>query len=293
VSFYNRESLVVQLDHIEWTPSLAARFDPNTGLLKVNFKGEEFNIPVRAYTVKEVREILNSYFDIVEISTFPTLSSLFPNSLFDSEKAKQLCTFVDNELRLNEQIAGGPYIVAVCRKRGKPDADTETLGYLKIIQLLNNNRILPNIKEHAPVISPDDVAHALGIEKSQMVKSILIRVTPIAKPGSPAHPPTKYYAVGLQASRRMDFAKVAHILEAKRDQIEVASANEVEELTGFTIGGIPPFGFPRHINVLLDQRIQDYEMVYCGTGKRTESLRISVLDLVKLAMPVVADVSKD
>jgi len=293
ISFYNRESLVVQLDSIEWTPSLAAKLDSATGYLKVNFKGEQFNIPVRAYTIKEVREMLGSYFDIVEISTFPTLSSLFPNSLFQSEKARQLCTFVDDELRLNDQIAGGPYIVAVCRKRGKLEADTETLGYLKIMEMLKNNRILPNIKEHAPVMSPDDVSRVLGVEKDELVKSILIKVSPIEKPDSPAKFPTKYYALALQSSRKMDFAKVAHILEVKREQIAVASATEVEELTGFTIGGIPPFGYPRHINVLFDEKIRQFEMVYCGTGKRTESLRISVQDLIKLATPLIADISKE
>ena len=82
-------------------------------------------------------------------------------------------------------------------------------------------------------------------------------------------------------------------LQVKRNQIEIASATEVEELTGFTMGGIPPFGFPRHINVLLDDQIRQFEMVYCGTGKRTESLRISVQDLIKLAMPVIADISKE
>jgi len=284
---------VVQLDTIEWAPSLAARFDPNTGFLRVNFKGENFNVAVRAYSVKEVRDMLQSYFDIVELSTFPTLSSLFPNTIFTSQKAKQLCAIVDRELRFNEQIAGGPYILAICRKRGKLDAEPEPIGYMNIMRLLKDNNIVPNITEHEPVRSPDDVARILHVEKSELIKSILIRINPPIQSGSPVKLQPKYYAVALQAHRRMDFAKVAHILEVKRAQIEIATVHDVEEITGFSIGGIPPFGYPRSINVILDSLVTDLDKVYCGTGKRTESLRIAVSDLIKLSAPVIADISKE
>lgn len=293
VSFYNRESLVVQLNNIEWAPSLAARFDLKTGFLKVNFKGENFNIAARAYSIKEVREILKSYFYIVEMSTFPTLSSLFPNTIFISEKARELCTIVDKELRFNEQIAGGPYIIAICRKKGKLDAKSEPLGYINIIRLLDDNCIVPNIKAHAPVMNPDDVAMILDVQKSELIKSILIRINPVTQTGSLVDRQPKYYAVVLQANRKMDFAKVSQILEVNRKRIKIATTHEVEEITGFSIGGIPPFGYPRFINVLLDSRINNMNMVYCGTGKRTESLRISVSDLIKLASPVIVDISKE
>ena len=293
VSFYNRESLVVQLDSIDWEPSLAARFDPNTESLRVNFNGQNFDVAVRAYSIKEVRDILGSYFEIVEISTFPTLTSLFPNKIFSSKKARELCTLVDKELRLNHEIAGGPYIVAICRKKGKADAEQEPIGYLNIIRLLKDNHINPMFKDHAPVMSPDDVAIALNIDKQEMVKCILIRKNQIIEQSSVVLSQNIYYAIALQAHRKMDFAKVANVLETKRENIEIATAHEVEDITGFSIGGIPPFGYPRSINVILDTRVQDLKMVYCGTGKRTESLRIAVEDLKKLSSPVIADISKD
>lgn len=293
ISLYNRESLVVQLDNIEWAPSLSARFDQTSGFLKVNFKGENFDLAVQAYSVKEVREMLGSYFEIVELSTFPTLSSLFPNAIFRSQKAKELCTIVDKELRFSEQIAGGPYIVAICRKKGRLDTEPEPLGYMNIMRLLKDNHIIPNIKEHVPVKTTNDVAEVLGVQKSDLIKSILIRVNLVYQTGSPTEWQPKYYAVVLQAQRRMDFAKVAHMLEVNREQIKMATAHEVEEITGFSIGGIPPFGYPRSINVILDNRVKELDMAYCGTGKRTESLRIAVRDLIKLSSPVIADISKE
>jgi len=293
VSFYNRESLVVQLDTIEWTPSLSARFDPESGFLKVNFNGENFNVAVKAYSLKEMRNILRNYFEVVEISTFPTLSSLFPNTIFASDKAKDLCTLVDKELRFNDQIAGGPYIAAICRKTGRLPVDAEPKGYINIIRLLENNNVVLNIKEHAPVSSPDDVAKILGVSRDELIKSILIRVNSSEVETSSSEIRSQYYAVVVQANRKVDCAKLSYILGVKRKQIEIVNHYELEEITGFSVGGIPPFGYPHSINVILDDRIRSLGMVYCGTGKRTESLRISVDDLIKVASPVIADISKD
>lgn len=293
ISFYNKESLVVQLEEIEWLPSLAARYNPKTEFLSVNFNEENFDISARAYSVNQVEEMLCSYFDVIEISTFPTLSSLFPNSIFTSEKARILCTIVDRELRFSKQIAGGPYIAAICQKRGKTSVDERPLGYFNAIRLLECNHIIINIKEHAPVKSTNDVSEILRIDKQEMVKCILIRLDAIPDPASPAPTRSMYYGVALQADRMVDHAKLAHLLEVKRDQIKLATVHEVEEITGFSEGGIPPFGYPRSINIILDERVKTLDMVYCGIGKRTESLRISVSDLIKLASPVIADVSKE
>ena len=293
VSFYNSESLVVQLDNLAWTPSLSARFDKNTGFLRVNFKDENFDVAVRAYSLREAMELLSNYFEVMEISTFPTLSSLFPNSFFSSDKAKELCTIVDRELRFNTQIVGGPYIVAICRRRGTPSVEPEQLGYKNILRLLEANRIVPNIKSHQPVMTTDDVSMVLGVPKSELVKSILIKLESMTIKSSSLDKRNIYYVIALQAHRRMDFAKIAHLLSIERRRIRIASSYEVEEFTGFSIGGIPPFGYPRYINTIFDDRIKELDMVYCGTGKRTESLRIKVSDIIKLASPVIADISKE
>lgn len=293
VSFYNKEALVVQLDRLEWIPSLAARVDPVTGFLHVNFQGQQFDIAARPYSVSEVKQLLASYFDVVEVSTFPSLSSLFPNTIFESKRAQELCTIVDHQLRFAEDIAGGPYIVAICRKKGRLSAEAEPFGYMNVIRLLNDNHIVPNVKDHAPVSTTDDVASILNVSKGELIKTIIIQVESQGRSDTAVAPSRKHFAVALPADRRMDAAKVATILETSRHNIRLASAHDVEELTGFSYGGIPPFGYPRSINVLMDTRVRNLDMVYCGIGKRTESLRISVPDLVRLASPVFADVSRD
>lgn len=293
LSFYNRESLVVQLSNIQWTPALNARLDAATGFLEVNFQGKMSRLAARAYTIKELRGKLEAFFEIIELSTYPTLSSLFPHSIFESDKAKQLCTIVDRELRLHPGIAGGPYIVAMCRKHGKLAPETEPIGYANIIRLLANNHVIPDIKEHKRVYTVHDVAEALNAQLSELIKSVFIEIAPIPDAASFVDRQSRYYAIALQADKKIDTAKLAFFLKVNRNRINFASTDKVEELTGFRIGGIPPFGFAKTINVIFDDGIRSLDRVYCGTGKGSESLRISVQDLIKLASPIFADIAHE
>jgi len=83
VSLYNSGALVSQLvNELDWEPSLSVRFTDAKNSLKVVFQGKKFNIAAKTYSVQECRDILSQYFEIVELSTFPTISSVLPNSLF-------------------------------------------------------------------------------------------------------------------------------------------------------------------------------------------------------------------
>lgn len=117
ISFYNADAIVNELHDLPWTPSLSARIDPEKGTLHVNFGGDEYDIAARAYTTREARDIIGHHLQIEEVATFPTLSAVLPNEVFrNSERMRRLATIVDDQIRLNEDIAGGPYITAICKK---------------------------------------------------------------------------------------------------------------------------------------------------------------------------------
>ncbi len=45
------------------------------------------------------------------------IKRLFPNKVFESLRIRQLAELIDYNLRLNEDIAGGAYISAICKKK--------------------------------------------------------------------------------------------------------------------------------------------------------------------------------
>ena len=292
-SFYNSAPIVNKLA-LQWRPALAARIIPETDELQVDFEERSFRIAAKAYSLKEIEQKLKGNFHLLEITTFPTLSSLFPQSLFVHEQARQLCSNVDLALAGNHDLSGGPYIVAVCRKGGGAAKEHETLGYERVLELLRLHDIPLDIREHAPARTMEEVEHILQAPKNCMVKSILVA----ADTGSEEQPPSpddlsaELFLAGVPADRNLHLGKLATVIQRNRNRLRFANQTEVEKLTGFSVGSIPPFGLPKRIPVILDQRLASLQQVWCGTGKATESLRISVEDLRKISMFSVFDISK-
>lgn len=295
-SFYNSEALVNKLD-LQWRPALAARVVEGENCLEVDFDGNQYKIAARAYTVREIKKKIMVSFgqsNLIEITTFPTLSALFPQELFANETTTELCTKVDNLLANNLEIAAGPYIVAVCRKSGKLKKQDTAKGYSSVLSLLKTHHIdtAMRIKEHGPVKTMDDVKKVLNAEPRAMVKSILVQIKNNLKEDDYNNLNKSLFLIGVTEDRKLDFSKLATILEISRKKLEMANQIQVEEITGFQVGSIPPFGLPKNIPVILDLKIKEQDEIWCGTGKSTESIRLTLEELKILSTPTFNDVSK-
>jgi ubiquinone/menaquinone biosynthesis C-methylase UbiE len=111
-SFYNSQAFVNQLE-LGWAPAISSRLNHQEEALEVQFNGKTFLIPVVAYSVPEIKEELSRFFVIDSLSTFPSISSIFPQQFFNHEKVRQLCLEADLLLANNLELAGGPFIVTV------------------------------------------------------------------------------------------------------------------------------------------------------------------------------------
>jgi len=292
-SFYNSDALVNKLE-LQWKPALAARVVANG--LNVSFEGKEFEIPARAYNVKEIEKRIKGSFgdkNILEITTFPTLSALFPQELFESKETQTLCTKVDNMLSDNLQIAAGPYIIVVCKKAGSVDKQQPVKGYENVLSMLRTYSIdtTRRMKEHSPVRTMEDVKKVLNAEANTMVKSILVTVDNNGSEISHENY-NNLFLIGIPADRKLCFSALARVLGFPRSCLHMASQAHVEDMTGFTVGSIPPFGLPKNIPVIIDSRVLDLKEIWCGTGKSTESIRLTLEELKKLSTPTFFDISK-
>lgn len=111
-SFYNSQAFINQLE-LGWMPAISSRLNHKEETLDVQFNGETFKIPVVAYSVTEIRAELEKWFDIFSITTFPSISSIFPQEFFQNERMRKLCLEADMLLADNMELAGGPFIIAV------------------------------------------------------------------------------------------------------------------------------------------------------------------------------------
>jgi len=102
---------------------------------------------------------------------------------------------------------------------------------------------------------------------------------------------TRLFLIGIPASKKLDFRKLSKALKLPRSTLSMATYSQVEDISGFSVGSIPPFGHPKNIPVILDNSLEALNEVWCGTGKTTESLRLTVSELKELCTPTFADLA--
>ena len=74
--------------------------------------------------------------------------------------------------------------------------------------------------------------------------------------------------------------------------IRPASAREAYEHTGFLTGGIPPFGHPRNVRVVMDRELCRHQWVWAAAGTDAAVFRVAPRTLQMLSNAVVAPLAE-
>ncbi|HHY13419.1 MAG TPA: YbaK/EbsC family protein, partial [Thermoanaerobacterales bacterium] len=72
----------------------------------------------------------------------------------------------------------------------------------------------------------------------------------------------------------------------------LAKPKEVEEITGYPIGGVCPFAMEKPIDVYLDTSLKRFDVVYAAAGTPSSSLPITMEELKIVTKGDEIDVSK-
>jgi prolyl-tRNA editing enzyme YbaK/EbsC (Cys-tRNA(Pro) deacylase) len=87
---------------------------------------------------------------------------------------------------------------------------------------------------------------------------------------------------------RVDLRKLAALAGSP---ISRANADQVRQATGFAIGGVPPFGFPRPLPTYLDRDLLQYDEVWAAAGTPNSVFPIRPDELLRITRADVADVA--
>jgi prolyl-tRNA editing enzyme YbaK/EbsC (Cys-tRNA(Pro) deacylase) len=128
-----------------------------------------------------------------------------------------------------------------------------------------------------------DAARALDVEQAQIVKSLVF----VAPRGD--GPPELIICLAA-GTNRVDIA----LLAAATGEADVrrATAREARELTGFSIGGIPPLGHPRPVRVVMDPDLGRYPEVWAAAGHDGSVFPVSPAALRALTSAIVAEIAE-
>ncbi len=92
----------------------------------------------------------------------------------------------------------------------------------------------------------------------------------------------------VPGDKRVDVNKLKKV--SGQMTLRIAKPDEVEELTGYSIGGVSPFGIENDIIKIIDKSIFDIETVNIGSGKAEIGIEMASQDLRKVWDGIIADV---
>ena len=123
-----------------------------------------------------------------------------------------------------------------------------------------------------------EAASSLGCEVGAIVKSLLFK-------------PENSYTLSLVAGdRKASIIKIKKTLNIK--DVSMASADEVKNVTGFTIGGVSPVGHLNKIDVFIDNSLKRFESLYAAAGHPNCVFKLDFINLQKITNGSIKEISE-
>ncbi|UCC88006.1 MAG: YbaK/EbsC family protein [Anaerolineales bacterium] len=124
-----------------------------------------------------------------------------------------------------------------------------------------------------------DAANAIGCQLAQFVKSLLFLVG-----GQPV-------MALMSGTNRLDERKLAALRGVGRKKVKRADADATRAATGFSIGGVPPFGHTSKLPVYVDADLTRFGVVWAAAGTPFAVFAIPPDELVRASGGMVADLA--
>ena len=132
--------------------------------------------------------------------------------------------------------------------------------------------------EHADSTrTAQEAADRAGCELGQIVKSLIFKGKESGKP----------ILVLTSGANRVDEQRIS---EYAGEAIGRADADFVRAVTGFAIGGVPPFGHLQKIETYLDEDFLQYETIWAAAGTPNAIFELKTSDLQKMTDAKIARV---
>ena len=113
-----------------------------------------------------------------------------------------------------------------------------------------------------------EAATSLGCEVGAIVKSLLFRTE------------SNFTLCLVAGDKKVSLNKIKKILNIK--DVSMASADDVKNVTGYTIGGVSPIGHLNKIYILIDKSLNRFNSLFAAAGHPNCVFEISFTDLIKI-----------
>ena len=113
-----------------------------------------------------------------------------------------------------------------------------------------------------------EAATSLGCEVGAIVKSLLFKTE------------SNFTLCLVAGDKKASLNKIKKILSIK--DASMASAEDVKNITGYTIGGVSPIGHLNKVYILIDKSLNRFNSLFAAAGHPNCVFEISFADLIKI-----------
>ena len=123
-----------------------------------------------------------------------------------------------------------------------------------------------------------EAATSLDSEVGAIVKSLLLKTE------------NTFTLCLIAGDKKASLNKIKKELNIK--DASMASADEVKEITGFTIGGVSPVGHLNKINILIDNSLKRFNSLFAAAGHPNCIFKTNFNDLQKISNGSIKEITE-
>jgi Ala-tRNA(Pro) deacylase len=145
----------------------------------------------------------------------------------------------------------------------------------KILEKLDQENIPYKKVEHDPVYTSEQAAQIRGSDLSKGAKALV------------CYADKQSVLLVVPGNMKADFKSYKRVFSIK--DIRMATPEEVQNLTGLTIGSIPPFGSLMGLKSYFADQFSSKNEIVFNAGSHSVSIFMTAEDLIKAENPVMGD----
>ncbi len=124
----------------------------------------------------------------------------------------------------------------------------------------------------------EDAAASLGCEVGAIVKSLLFKTE------------NSFTLFLVSGDKKASLNKIKKTLNIK--DASMASADEVKDSTGFTIGGVSPIGHLNQVDIYIDNSLERFTSLFAAAGHPNCVFEINFIDLQKITNGKIKEITE-
>ena len=144
----------------------------------------------------------------------------------------------------------------------------------KTLTKFDSNLVVVELENSARTAK--DAANSLNCEVGAIVKSLLLKID------------NNFLLCLIAGDKRCSLNKIKKIKNSKN--VRMASAEEVKEKTGYTIGGVSPVGHKNKLEILIDDSLKRFKALFAAAGHPNCIFEINYDDLKKITNGLNEDI---